>query len=178
MRFSVVPLAFVLLSACVAPAPPPPPPPIAAPAPRPAPAVVAASGDWRDWPLTPGDWRYQPGEFGKSSARFGAAGAGFVFAVACDARTRTITLSTVGLPGPQAMTIRTSSTQRTLPTASMARADAWPPLTSDARLPANDPLLDAMGFSRGRFVVEQPGQTPLVIPAWAEILRVVEDCRG
>ncbi|RZM31641.1 MAG: hypothetical protein EOP67_31935, partial [Sphingomonas sp.] len=45
-------------------------------------------------------------------------------------------------------------------------------------LAATDPLLDAMGFSRGRFVIEQAGAAPLVLPAWAEIERVTEDCRG
>ena len=45
-------------------------------------------------------------------------------------------------------------------------------------LTASDPLLDAMGFSRGRFVIEQAGAAPLVVPAWAEIERVTEDCRG
>ncbi|WP_343520792.1 hypothetical protein [Sphingomonas sp.] len=47
-----------------------------------------------------------------------------------------------------------------------------------ATLPANDQLVDAMGYSRGRFIVETPGMAPLVVPAWAEVLRVVEDCRG
>lgn len=61
------------------------------------------------------------------------------------------------------MTIRTTSTARTVP---------------GTALPANDPLIDAMGFSRGRFIVETPGATPLVIPAWAEVQRVAEDCRG
>ena len=50
--------------------------------------------------------------------------------------------------------------------------------TVAAALPAQDPLLDAMGFSRGRFIVELGGQAPLVVPAWAEVLRVTEDCRG
>ena len=42
----------------------------------------------------------------------------------------------------------------------------------------NDPLLDAIAFSRGRFVIEQTGQPPLVLPPHAEIGRVIEDCRG
>jgi hypothetical protein len=46
-----------------------------------------------------------------------------------------------------------------------------------AALPANDRLLDAMVFSRGRFTVEVPGTPMLVIPAWPEPARVVEDCR-
>ena len=44
-------------------------------------------------------------------------------------------------------------------------------------LDPRDPVLDAMGFSRGRFIVETATMRPLVIPAWAEVLRVAEDCR-
>src|SRR3546814_20132544 len=44
-------------------------------------------------------------------------------------------------------------------------------------LAPRDSMLDAMGYSRGRFIVEQPGLPILVIPAYAEIERVAEDCR-
>ena len=47
-----------------------------------------------------------------------------------------------------------------------------------AELGVRDSLVDAIGFSRGRFVVEGAGQPRLVVPAWAEFLRVAEDCRG
>jgi hypothetical protein len=42
----------------------------------------------------------------------------------------------------------------------------------------NDPILDAMAFSRGRILVEAEGQQPVILPSWAEIARIVEDCRG
>ena len=45
-------------------------------------------------------------------------------------------------------------------------------------LAASDPLIEAMGYSRGRFIVETAPLPPLVVPAWAEVLRVAEDCRG
>jgi hypothetical protein len=35
-----------------------------------------------------------------------------------------------------------------------------------------------MAFSRGRFMVEAQGMATLVLPAWPEPARVVEDCRG
>jgi hypothetical protein len=44
-------------------------------------------------------------------------------------------------------------------------------------LPARAPVLDAMAYSRGRFVVEVAGLTPSYLPAWPEVARVVEDCR-
>lgn len=47
-----------------------------------------------------------------------------------------------------------------------------------ATLRAGDPLLDAMAFSRGRFAIEVNGLPTLYLPAWAEIGRVIEDCRG
>ena len=72
------------------------------------------------------------------------------------------------------LTVRTSSTTRTL---AVQPTGGTPPYVA-ASLAATDPLLDAMAFSRGRFVVEQAGAPPLVLPAWAEIGRVVEDCRG
>ena len=47
-----------------------------------------------------------------------------------------------------------------------------------ARLNPGDPVLDAMVFSRGRFAVEAPGTPLLVVPAWPEPARVIEDCRA
>ncbi|HCY02645.1 MAG TPA: hypothetical protein DHU71_07085, partial [Erythrobacter sp.] len=46
-----------------------------------------------------------------------------------------------------------------------------------ATLAANDPLLDAMAVTRGRFAVETPGLSTLYLPPWAEVSRVIEDCR-
>jgi hypothetical protein len=47
-----------------------------------------------------------------------------------------------------------------------------------AEIMSNDPILDAMAFSRGRILVEAEGQQPVILPSWAEIARIVEDCRG
>ena len=40
-----------------------------------------------------------------------------------------------------------------------------------------DPMLDAMAFSRGRFVIEAEGLSPVYAPSWPEVSRVIEDCR-
>jgi len=45
-------------------------------------------------------------------------------------------------------------------------------------LSARDPLFDAIAFSRGRFVVTGTGVSPLIIPAWPEAARSIEDCRN
>ena len=153
------------LAACVPaprqPAPVAPPPPVA---PLP-PAPVPLAADWRDWPLTPGTWRYQPTPAG-SIAGFGTTAAAPIVSLRCEAATRRIAIVVPGATGP-AVTIRTSTALRTLPMTG-----------GQSVLAATDPLFDAMGFSRGRFVIEQAGAAPLVLPAWAEIERVTEDCRG
>lgn len=46
-----------------------------------------------------------------------------------------------------------------------------------AEIMPRDPILDAMAFSRGRFAVEAGGLRSMAIPNWAELGRVVEDCR-
>lgn len=173
MRRVVLILPLLVLTQCVRPsepppAPPPPAPVAAAPVAPPAPPPV---GDWRDWPVTRGDWRYAQDGQG-SVASFGTPGAAPVLTLRCDRARRQVTLTRTGAAAPgAALTIRTSSTARTLPVTAGAGTVA-------AALPAQDPLLDAMGFSRGRFIVELPGQAALVVPAWAEVLRLTEDCRG
>lgn len=129
--------------------------------------------DWRDWPLTPGDWVYRPDARG-SIALFGVPGADAVLTLRCDRAGGAIYLSRQGTAtGAAAMTVRTTSLVRTL---TMTPTGGIPAYVAVALTP-RDGLIDAMGFSRGRFVVEQPGYPTLVVPAWAEILRVAEDCR-
>ncbi|HEX6740854.1 MAG TPA: hypothetical protein VF079_03550 [Sphingomicrobium sp.] len=47
-----------------------------------------------------------------------------------------------------------------------------------AELPAYDPLLDALAFSRGRIGVTVNGVPALIVPAFPEVGRVIEDCRS
>lgn len=167
--------SFALLAACVPtarpPAPVPVPSPVPSPAPVPPPAPSPYVGDWRDWPVTPGDWSYRPGAHG-SSAQFGMAGRPAQFAIQCDLANRRILLSRAA-PSGTMLTLRTSSLARTLPA---APSDETPPARF-AVVVANDPLLDAMAFNRGRFIVELAPLPPLVVPAWSEVSRVIEDCR-
>ncbi|MDQ1157239.1 hypothetical protein QE385_001566 [Sphingomonas sp. SORGH_AS 950] len=175
-RLSLAPLATTMvaaaaLSGCIPATRPEAAPPVRhtpRPAPQPpAPRPVLGS-DWRDWPLTPGDWRYRRTAQG-STAVFGTAGVTRL-ALTCDPRTRQIRLDRpASVAG--SITVRTSSTTKILTARAVATG-------AEILLPAADPLLDAMAFSRGRFTMEQAGQVPLVIPAYAEIGRVIEDCRG
>ncbi|WP_372733271.1 hypothetical protein, partial [Novosphingobium sp.] len=128
--------------------------------------------DWRDAPQTPGDWRYEPREQG-GVARFGSV-ANTLFMIACNRSAGTVSLvrsgtSTASLP----MSVATTSEIRAL---SAEPAPAGQPQLITT-LPAQDKLLDAMAFSRGRFALEVNGLPTLYLPAWAEVGRVIEDCR-
>lgn len=156
-------IALLLLAGCVS---RPAPPPAAKPAPPPVP-TLPGTGDWRDVPETAGAWAYRRDAAG-SSALFGQAGAAPDFILRCDTATRSITLSRPGAAA--AMAVTTSyATMR------------WPASPAGGRivvtLRADDPFLDRIAFSRGRFTSEAPGLPTLVLPAWAEPARVIEDCR-
>ena len=173
MRRFFVPVLSIAVGACVPQtAPPAPPPTPVAAVPVAPPPVATRSSDWRDWPLTPGDWTYRA-EGGGSVARFGVAGADPLVMLRCDPAARRIRLTVAGA-GSAPLTIRTSSLVRALP----VQPAGGVPSAAKASLAASDGVFDAMGFSRGRFVIERPGSSTLVVPAWAEIERVTEDCRG
>lgn len=165
-------LIVLALAGCAAPPPAPEvrPAPVA-PVPRPAPAPPPLAANWNDWPFTPGDWAYRRDNRG-SIALFGAVGSDAMMTLRCDRTRATLYLS---LHGPAASaTVRTTTLNRTIalqPTGGGAGYVA-------TALGTGDLLLDAMAFSRGRFVVERSGQSPLVLPPYAEIGRVIEDCRG
>ena len=91
----------------------------------------------------------------------------------CDRAERRIFLSRPGT-ATAPLTVRTTSATRAL---AVQPTGGTPPYAAVALAPS-DPLLDAMAFSRGKLVVEQVGAPRLVVPAWAEIGRVVEDCRS
>ena len=173
MRVILAFASLAVLAGCVAPSAPPPVPARPVPVPAPAPAPLpppppAASSDWRDWPLAPGGWSYRQDSRG-SVALFGPAGDP-ALTLRCDRSARQLQLTRRGATAGT-MIVRTSSTARNLTTGGATDG-------ASASLPANDQLVDAMGYSRGRFVVETAPLPPLVVPAWAEVLRVAEDCRG
>jgi hypothetical protein len=132
--------------------------------------------DWRDVPLTPGRWTWRGGAGRTSLSQYGLPGGPAVFALRCDTGTRAIILSmaqTVAGAG-NAMTLTTSFGAFTL---AAAPGGGAPPAIV-AQLAARDPRLDQLAFSRGRFLVDAPGQARLVLPAWPEVARVIEDCRS
>lgn len=180
MRFRgpFVALACLAAACCTARTPQPSPtPPVARPTPSPTPAptpiATPTSTSWMDAPATPGDWHYRSGG-GTTRALFGDPGADARFAITCDPAQRSITLARAGsAPAPAPMRIPTEHGDRTL--AAAPSTNAIPSL--DARLGTNDPILDAMAFSKGRFAVLVAGLDPLYLPSWPEVTRVIEDCR-
>lgn len=167
------PLAFtalcvtLLAGGCIpkppAPSPVAPPPSVQRPAPTPSPMT----SDWRDAPITPGDWRWSPATTG-STASF----SGGQFVMRCD-RARNAVVLFRSAPGTAAsITVSITTTEGTRSLAANAVAGGL-----EIALPARDPLLDAIAFSRGRFAVQAAGTIPLYMPSWTEISRVVEDCR-
>ncbi|MDE1467947.1 hypothetical protein [Aurantiacibacter sp. D1-12] len=171
-----------MLAACQPPAPEPTPVPSPTPVVTPAPTPTAVATvspvfeNWQDAPQTPGDWRYvsEPTE---TLAVFGTGRTPDTveLIIRCDLATRRVGIARSGRANGQVeMLIRTETQDRTL-TATPVNAAA-PLLTVE--LSARDSLLDAIVFSKGRFAVEAPGTNGLYAPAYPEITRVMEDCRG
>jgi hypothetical protein len=125
--------------------------------------------------LSPGDWSYRPDQ-GGSVARFGQAGGTASLSFRCDLATHRITISRQGgmVPASGQMVLHTSFGVLQWPAASDG---GTAPHTVAVRA-AGDAGLDQIAFSRGRFAVEAAGMQMLVVPAWPEVARVIEDCRA
>jgi hypothetical protein len=167
-------LSVFALSACSS--PPPPPAPQPAPAPRPVvvvpPKPAVPAGDWTDWSLAPGEWVYRRDERG-SIALFGPAGQNATVTLRCDGQRRRIYLALAGEGAGRALVVRSSSALKEF----AASPTGGTPAYLATEIMPTDPILDAMAYSRGRIAVEA-GAQKVAIPSWAEITRVVEDCRG
>ena len=90
----------------------------------------------------------------------------------CTRLTRRVSIAKPAGAAAPFLGIWTSSQSRNLPASfNLATGE----LT--ASLPAFDSLLDAVATSRGRIGASVMGSAPIVLPPWAEIGRVIEDCR-
>jgi hypothetical protein len=108
-------------------------------------------------PLASGQWSYVATTTG-GEARYGTH-----LSLLCNRSSRIVTISRPGVP-VAALTIVTDSQWRALP--------------PNGQLAASDPLLDAIAFSRGRFLVSGGSAPVLALPSWPEAARAVEDCRN
>lgn len=129
---------------------------------------------WMDAPATPGKWDYRRGPSG-SIATF-AADQPYGVVLVCPADAPGLVLLGVSISGPgqRRVHIRTETAERTMVTRPGTDTGAR---VAMVEIPASDPLLDAMALSKGRFAVEVDGLSPLYLPSYAEVSRVIEDCR-
>jgi hypothetical protein len=119
-----------------------------------------------------GSWGYAPAA-GGSSARFVDTSGTARLVIQCTMANRGVTIALTSAAPAASLTVWTTSMTRALP----ARFEANATRVA-AQLAANDPLLDAIAFSRGRIAVQMPGAVALVAPAAPEAARVIEDCRN
>jgi hypothetical protein len=164
--------AFVLVSILVAgcvgkPVVPPSRPPLVKPASPPLPVGPKAEGE--DSVLTPGSWTYTKDARG-GLASYGTAGSSAALSIRCDTTARRIYVSRPGSVAAR-MTLRGT-------TGAGAYDGKLAAGVVSAELLPTDPQLDALAFSRGRFVVGMGGAPDVVVPSWPEVTRVIEDCRG
>jgi hypothetical protein len=119
-----------------------------------------------------GSWTYAPNTDG-SEATFTDASGHAQLTIRCTRSTRRIALMKTASSAAPSMWIWTSSQKKILP----ATYDSVSGRIS-ADVGAYDSLLDAIAFSRGRIGFSTSGLETLVVPPWAEVVRVIEDCRA
>ena len=134
-------------------------------------ALAQGLPDWRTSALTAGSWSYRETATG-SEAIFTDARVTRRLVVKCSRATRRVSLSVASAVTGNSIQVSTTETARVLPAAFDAQG-----FQITAELGAQDPILDGIAFSRGRFAVTIAGASALVLPAWPEIARSIEDCR-
>ena len=118
-----------------------------------------------------GSWLYATTANG-TAATFANSSGQRQLTVRCTRSTRRVAILTNASAASASMWIWTSSQIKTLP----ATYDATTARVS-AELGAYDSFLDAIAASRGRIGFSTSGLPALVVPPWAEVGRVIEDCR-
>jgi hypothetical protein len=118
-----------------------------------------------------GSWAYGVTGTGTEARFLDASGSPQLW-VQCTRATRRVGIARPATGASPFLTVWTSSLTRQVP-ASFNPATLR--LTID--LAAFDPLLDAIVSSRGRVGYTVGAQPALVVPPWAEVSRVIEDCR-
>jgi hypothetical protein len=121
---------------------------------------------------TAGNWTYAATPDG-SEARFANASAIPQLWVHCTRATHRVSIARPASAAAPFVSVWTSSQTRSVPS-------SFNPATGRLTIgiAATDPLLDAMATSRGRLGFAVGAQPSLVVPAWAELARVIEDCRA
>ena len=138
----------------------------------PPPVAVEPEKPWDVATVMPGSWNYRQDATG-SIAAFGFPNGAPALTLRCTAPRREIEMLIPGSNTPATVTLRTSAGNLAWP--------GGPSLDGSVTLRiargASDNGLDWIAFSRGRMSVEVPGRPRLLVPVWAEVSRVIEDCR-
>ena len=122
-------------------------------------------------PLMPGSWAYTVIQ-GGSEARFIDSTVTARLVIHCNRASRQVKISRISTTAAPSIFVTTSTVSRTLPAVFESKA-----FRVSAQLSAYDRLLDAIAFS-GRMAVTMEGAPVLVVPAWPEAGRAIEDCRS
>ena len=139
--------------------------------------VITPSIDFSTARVAAGSWSYQAVP-GGSNARFIDTSGTARLALECSKVTRRVSISRTSATAAPSLSVWTSDASRTI--AARFEPNA---MRVVAELGAHDPLLDAMAYSRGRIAVTLlgvgvgAGTEPLIVPAWPEVARTIEDCR-
>jgi hypothetical protein len=119
-----------------------------------------------------GTWSYAATGDGNEASFSNASGA-VQLTVHCTRATRRVSIAKAAGAAAPLLNVWTSSLTRSVPS---AFNPATGRLTID--LAPYDPLLDALATSRGRIGFSVGTEPALVVPAWPEAARVIEDCRA
>jgi len=140
-----------------------------------APAAVASAQatqpSYATAPALPGSWGYRAIAGGSEAAFVDTAGIRRLV-VQCTRANRVLSLSMTSVAPAQSLVVWTSSGSRALPANYDQRS-----FQVVAAVAAQDPLLDAIAFSRGRFALSIPGSPAVVLQPQPEFERTIEDCR-
>jgi hypothetical protein len=118
-----------------------------------------------------GNWTYGATATG-SEATFADLAGHPQLTIRCTRATRRVAIQKPAAAASPSLWVWTSSQSKIL----LATYDPASARVS-AELAPFDPLLDAIASSRGRIGVSSSGLAALVAPPWAEVGRVIEDCR-
>ena len=135
-------------------------------------ASTPAAADFSNSPMMPGIWSYLTVP-GGSNARFTDSTGTIRISMGCNKTSRGVTIARTSTAPAATLSIWTSTSSRNQPALFEQAAQRV-----IATFNAQDTMLDAIVFSRGRFAVSMPGAPAFVIPTGPEPARIVEDCRS
>lgn len=119
-----------------------------------------------------GGWTYNATADGSEAQFTASTGYGQLW-LHCTRATRRVSIARLATIAAPSVDVWTSSATRKV-------ASSFSP--SSGRLTIEfenyDPLLDAIATSRGRIGFSIGSEPALVVPAWADVARVIEDCRS